>query len=178
MENSSKRASFYLGNLLALLLPCLFFFIQNLVVPVTGDVNVTPYIPIENITIDCGSSTDGRSMDGRAWVGDVDGQFSRIEQNKSSAFALQLQELVEEKLTPNAGAGIEEDVDDETPFRAYAMEDDSGEVFSSIGDHVMNSRSISTFSLTTSDEQSFITSDSDKHSSKAVFSQIRDPQGR
>ncbi|KAL4369575.1 hypothetical protein GQ457_05G005240 [Hibiscus cannabinus] len=93
-------------------------------------------------------------------------------------FALQLQELVEEKPTPNAGASIEEDADEETPFTAYAMEDDSGEVFSSIGDHVMNSRSISTFSLTTSDEQSFITRDSDKHSSKAVFSQIRDPQGR
>ncbi|KAK8606624.1 hypothetical protein V6N13_052391 [Hibiscus sabdariffa] len=93
-------------------------------------------------------------------------------------FALQLQELVEEKLTPNAGAGIKEDADEEIPFTAYAMEDDSGEVFSSIGDHVMNSRSISTFSLTTSDEQSFITKDSDKHSSKAVFSEIRDPRGR
>ncbi|KAE8703889.1 hypothetical protein F3Y22_tig00110462pilonHSYRG00282 [Hibiscus syriacus] len=92
-------------------------------------------------------------------------------------FALQLQELVEEGITPNAGASIEEDVDKETPFTAYAMEDDSGEVFSSIGDHVMNSRSISTFSLT-SDEQSFITRYSDKHSSKAVFSEIRDPQGR
>ncbi|GMI69066.1 FERONIA [Hibiscus trionum] len=93
-------------------------------------------------------------------------------------FALQLQELAEEGITPNAGADIERDIDKETAFTADEMEDDSGEVFSSLGDHVMNSISISTFSLTTSDEQSFITKDSDKNPSKAVFSEIKDPQGR
>ncbi|KAK9013179.1 hypothetical protein V6N11_041198 [Hibiscus sabdariffa] len=93
-------------------------------------------------------------------------------------FALQLQELVEEGITPNAGAGIGGNIDKAAPSPAYEMEDDSGEVFSSIGDHVMNSRSISTFSLTTSDEPSFNTKDSDKNPSKAVFSEIRDPQGR
>ncbi|KAL4376825.1 hypothetical protein GQ457_02G005910 [Hibiscus cannabinus] len=93
-------------------------------------------------------------------------------------FALQLQELVEEGIRPNLGAGIGGDIDNSAPFTANEMEDDSGEVFSSIGDHVMNSRSISTFSLTTSDEPSFITEYSDKNPSKAVFSEIRDPQGR
>ncbi|TYG87691.1 hypothetical protein ES288_A13G236000v1 [Gossypium darwinii] len=93
-------------------------------------------------------------------------------------FALQLQETAEEEgLKPNAIAGIEEDIDEESPIIAYAMEDESGEVFSSIGDHVMNSRSTTSFSLT-SDEQSFIRKGSDKHLSKAVFSEIRDPQGR
>ncbi|KAG8471753.1 hypothetical protein CXB51_036629 [Gossypium anomalum] len=93
-------------------------------------------------------------------------------------FALQLQETAEEEgLKPNAIAGIEEDIDEESPIIAYAMEDKSGEVFSSIGDHVMNSRSTTSFSLT-SDEQSFIRKGSDKHLSKAVFSEIRDPQGR
>ncbi|KAE8685228.1 putative Malectin/receptor-like protein kinase family protein [Hibiscus syriacus] len=91
-------------------------------------------------------------------------------------FALQLQELAEEEEghMANAGAGIVA----ETPFTGYEMEDDSEEVFSSIGDHVMNSKSISTFNLTTSDEQSFMTEDSDKNTTKAVFSEIRDPQGR
>ncbi|KAG4113170.1 hypothetical protein ERO13_D13G206600v2 [Gossypium hirsutum] len=93
-------------------------------------------------------------------------------------FALQLQETAEEEgLKPNAIAGIEKDIDEESPIIAYAMEDESGEVFSSIGDHVMNSRSTTSFSLT-SDEQSFIRKGSDKHLSKTVFSEIRDPQGR
>ncbi|KAK8488888.1 hypothetical protein V6N11_075738 [Hibiscus sabdariffa] len=85
MESRSKRATFNLENLLVPLLPCLFFFVQYLVVPVTGDVQVTPFTPRENITIDCGSSTDGQSLDGRAWVGDVDGKFSPVEQPKKSS---------------------------------------------------------------------------------------------
>ncbi|KAE8701323.1 putative Malectin/receptor-like protein kinase family protein [Hibiscus syriacus] len=95
MENSSKRCNVCLQNLLFLLLPCLFFFIQYHVVPVTGDVHVTPYIPVESITIDCGSSMSGQSLDGRPWVGDVGGQFIPIEQsnnkNKSSAVNLESQ---------------------------------------------------------------------------------------
>ncbi|XVF20596.1 hypothetical protein REPUB_Repub12eG0014100 [Reevesia pubescens] len=95
----------------------------------------------------------------------------------SLEFALQLQESDEEVLKPKAGAGIEVDIDEETPFKNYAMEDDSGEVFSSIGDHVLNSKSTNTFSLT-SDEQSFVSKDSDRLMSKAVFTEIRNPQGR
>ncbi|XWS30900.1 hypothetical protein CRYUN_Cryun23aG0031000 [Craigia yunnanensis] len=96
----------------------------------------------------------------------------------SLEFALQLQESGEGGLNPNAGAGIELDIDEETWFKNYGLEVNSGEVFSSIGDHVLNSKSTSTFSLTTSDEQSFVSKDSDRLMSKAVFSQIRDPQGR
>ncbi|MBA0791165.1 hypothetical protein Gohar_015760, partial [Gossypium harknessii] len=63
---------------------------QYIVVPVTADFNVTPYHPIENIAIDCGSpSTNASSLDSRSWVGDGNGKFSPIEpQNnkyKSSA---------------------------------------------------------------------------------------------
>ncbi|XP_022759143.1 receptor-like protein kinase FERONIA [Durio zibethinus] len=96
----------------------------------------------------------------------------------SLEFALQLQENGEEELKPNGGAGIEEDIDVESPFKNYGLEDDSGEVFSSIGDHVMNSKTTSAFSITTSDEQSFVSKDSDRLLSKAVFSEIRNPQGR
>ncbi|KAE8686100.1 hypothetical protein F3Y22_tig00111085pilonHSYRG00050 [Hibiscus syriacus] len=94
MENSSKT-TFCLQNLLFLLLPCLFFFIQYHVVPVTGDVYATPYIPRENIRIDCGSSTSVPSLDGRLWFGDVGAKFIPIEQpnnkNKSSAVKLESQ---------------------------------------------------------------------------------------
>ncbi|TYG62351.1 hypothetical protein ES288_D07G222900v1 [Gossypium darwinii] len=90
-------------------------------------------------------------------------------------FVLQLQKNAEEEpLKPNASGGIEEDMDE---FKTYEMEDESGEVFSSIGDHVMNSKSTTSFCLT-SDEQSFCIKDSDKYSSKGVFSEIRNPQGR
>ncbi|KAB2075089.1 hypothetical protein ES319_A07G196600v1 [Gossypium barbadense] len=72
--------------------PCLFFFFfsQYLVVPVIADFNVTPYYPIENITIDCGSpSTNALSPDGRSWVGDSNGKFSPIEpqNNKNKSLA-------------------------------------------------------------------------------------------
>ncbi|GMI66227.1 FERONIA [Hibiscus trionum] len=92
-------------------------------------------------------------------------------------FAVQLQESGETKLKPVIefeGDSIETEFDGETPFKAF--EDDSGDVFSSLGDHVLNSKSTSTFSLTTSD--SFLSKDSEKLASKAVFSEIRDPQGR
>ncbi|XVF71261.1 hypothetical protein PTKIN_Ptkin12aG0022600 [Pterospermum kingtungense] len=92
----------------------------------------------------------------------------------SLEFALQLQENGDDGVKPNAGDGIE----DETPFINIGLEGDSGEVFSSIGDHVLNSVSTSTFSLTTSDEHSSVSKDSDRLKSKAVFSEIRNPQGR
>ncbi|KAK9013194.1 hypothetical protein V6N11_041213 [Hibiscus sabdariffa] len=88
MENSSKTSTFCLVNILFHLLPCLFFFIQYLIVAVTGDVQVTPYDPIENITIDCGSSTNAHSLNLRPWTGDAKGRFTPVEQrhnkNKSS----------------------------------------------------------------------------------------------
>ncbi|KAK9039011.1 hypothetical protein V6N11_023851 [Hibiscus sabdariffa] len=87
MENSSKGTTFSLQNLLFLMLHCLFF-IQYLAAPVTGDALVTPYYPVENITIDCGSSTDTQSLDLRSWTGDATGPFTPVEQrhndNKSS----------------------------------------------------------------------------------------------
>ncbi|XVF81704.1 hypothetical protein PTKIN_Ptkin15bG0176800 [Pterospermum kingtungense] len=97
-------------------------------------------------------------------------------------FGLQLQENGEERLKRNDGAGIEIDIDDdETPFRNNGLEDDdSGDVFSSLGDHVLNTKtSTSAFSLTTSsDEQSFASKDSERLLPKVVFSQIGNPQGR
>ncbi|KAK8669516.1 hypothetical protein V6N13_106944 [Hibiscus sabdariffa] len=90
-------------------------------------------------------------------------------------FALQLQESGEAKLKSVIdGASIEADLEGETPFKEF--EDDSGDVFSSLGDHVLNFKSTSTFSLTTTD--TFVSKDSEKLMSKAVFSEIRDPQGR
>ncbi|GMI77055.1 FERONIA [Hibiscus trionum] len=90
-------------------------------------------------------------------------------------FALQLQDSGEAKLKPiTDGDSIEAEFDEETPFKA--LEDDSGDVFSSLGDHVLNSKSTSSFSLTTSD--SFVSKDSERLLSKAVFSEIRNPQGR
>ncbi|XVF71249.1 hypothetical protein PTKIN_Ptkin12aG0021400 [Pterospermum kingtungense] len=96
----------------------------------------------------------------------------------SLEFALQLQESGEERLKLNAGDNIDVDIEEETSVINIGLEGDSGEVFSSIGDHVLNSVSTSTFSLTTSDEHSSVSKDSDRLISKAVFSEIRNPQGR
>ncbi|MBA0700378.1 hypothetical protein Goari_023041 [Gossypium aridum] len=96
-------------------------------------------------------------------------------------FALQLQESGEAKLkSVNGEAATEADIDEEAPFKSqsFELEDDSGDVFSSLGDHVLNSKSTSTFSLTTTDDQSFASKDSDRLLSKAVFSEIRNPEGR
>ncbi|KAK8711876.1 hypothetical protein V6N13_147136 [Hibiscus sabdariffa] len=194
-----------------MLVPCLFFFlIGYLAVPVACDTGVTPYTPIENITIDCGSSNDDHSLDGRTWVGDVNGKFTPLEQpnnnNKSSMTATALtQNSVDEtsreftsginqaqeqqqnsnwyrgsgeaKLKPVMDdASTEADFDEETPFKA--LEDDSGDVFSSLGDHVLNSKNTSSFSLTTTTSDSFVSKDSERLLSKAVFSEIKNPQGR
>ncbi|XVF71254.1 hypothetical protein PTKIN_Ptkin12aG0021900 [Pterospermum kingtungense] len=96
----------------------------------------------------------------------------------SLEFALQLQESGEERLKLNAGDNIDVDIEEETSVINIGLEGDSGEVFSSIGDHVLNSVSTSTFSLTTSGEHSSVSKDSDRLKSKAVFSEIRNPQGR
>ncbi|WRX21420.1 Serine-threonine/tyrosine-protein kinase [Theobroma cacao] len=89
----------------------------------------------------------------------------------SLEFALQLQRNAEGEI--NCGNNqIEVDVEDET----HLLTDDSGEVFSSIGEHVLMSRT--TFSIT-SDEQSITNKDFDEVlRSRAVFSEIRNPQGR
>ncbi|KAH1129347.1 hypothetical protein J1N35_000725 [Gossypium stocksii] len=86
MESPTKTPTFSLQNSFL----CLFFFFsQYLVVPVTADFNVTSYYPTDDITIDCGSSTNAHSLDERSWVGDGNGKFSPIEpennKNKSSA---------------------------------------------------------------------------------------------
>ncbi|KAL4352702.1 hypothetical protein GQ457_06G026940 [Hibiscus cannabinus] len=92
-------------------------------------------------------------------------------------FALQLQESGEVKLKPVMDdASTEADFDEETPFKA--LEDDSGDVFSSLGDHVLNSKNTSSFSLTTTTSDSFVSKDSERLLSKAVFSEIKNPQGR
>ncbi|EOY03740.1 PREDICTED: receptor-like protein kinase FERONIA [Theobroma cacao] len=89
----------------------------------------------------------------------------------SLEFALQLQRNAEGEI--NCGNNqIEVDVEDET----HLLTDASGEVFSSIGEHVLMSRT--TFSIT-SDEQSITNKDFDEVlRSRAVFSEIRNPQGR
>ncbi|KAK8606612.1 hypothetical protein V6N13_052379 [Hibiscus sabdariffa] len=92
MENSIKKP-FCFQNLLFLLFPCLFF-IQCLAIPDTGDVQATPYIPVETISIDCGSSTYAQSADSRSWIGDTEGSLSPIEQhhdNKSSVIGTAIQ---------------------------------------------------------------------------------------
>ncbi|OMO76384.1 hypothetical protein COLO4_25582 [Corchorus olitorius] len=83
---SSKNQISMKQNLFFPLFSGLVIFIEYLVIPVTGDSHLTPFNPIENITINCGSSTNGQARDGRPWTGEGYGKFSPIidQQNKSS----------------------------------------------------------------------------------------------
>ncbi|XWS47479.1 hypothetical protein CRYUN_Cryun14cG0155700 [Craigia yunnanensis] len=78
-------------------------------------------------------------------------------------FAMQLQESAEEEIKLR-GAENEINAEDDTPrFQEYDLVDESGEGFSSFG-------------ITTSDEHSSATKDSEIIISGAVFSEIKNPQ--
>ncbi|KAJ0100560.1 hypothetical protein Patl1_21679 [Pistacia atlantica] len=97
-------------------------------------------------------------------------------------FALQLQETTEkhEKFGDDKEDRKKGEVDDEEiRLMKYESDVDSGSLFSSIGEHVLDSKSASTVTLSTSDDQSFFTKSSgSRHVSGAVFSEIMNPQGR
>ncbi|KAJ0043312.1 hypothetical protein Pint_18991 [Pistacia integerrima] len=97
-------------------------------------------------------------------------------------FALQLQETAEknEKFGDDNQDGRKRGVDyDEIPLMKYESDVDSGFLFSSIGEHVLESKSISSVTPTTSDDQSLTIKSSDSRNvSGAVFSEIMNPQGR
>jgi serine/threonine protein kinase len=45
-----------------------------------------PYTPVDNILLNCGSSGNSTSLDGRTWIGDVDSnKFSPVEQSQNQA---------------------------------------------------------------------------------------------
>ncbi|KAK9013193.1 hypothetical protein V6N11_041212 [Hibiscus sabdariffa] len=90
MASTSKTSVF---NLFFLLFPCLFFFFFFFFFfiqypdPVAGDFLVTPYIPIENIAINCGSLIDSLASNGRPWSADNSSKFSVIHsQTKQPVF--------------------------------------------------------------------------------------------
>ncbi|XP_031268512.1 receptor-like protein kinase FERONIA [Pistacia vera] len=97
-------------------------------------------------------------------------------------FALQLQETTEknEKFGNDNQDGRKDSVDyDKIPLMKYESDVDSGFLFSSIGEHVLESKSISTVTPTTSDDQSLTTKSSDSRNvSGAVFSEVMNPQAR
>ncbi|OMO94358.1 hypothetical protein CCACVL1_06042 [Corchorus capsularis] len=91
--SSSKIQISMKQNLFFPLLSGLVIFIEYLVIPVTGDSHVTPFNPIEIITIDCGSSRNGRAYDARPWTGDGNGKFSPIEKQSKSMLSTAPQPL-------------------------------------------------------------------------------------
>ncbi|XP_044468233.1 receptor-like protein kinase FERONIA [Mangifera indica] len=86
-------------------------------------------------------------------------------------FALQLQETAEKQEKFKGG---EEDITKGEVADEWDIE--SRSLFSSIGEHVLESKSVSTVTLTTSDEQSFIAGS--REVSGGFFSEIMNPQGR
>ncbi|KAG6742996.1 receptor-like protein kinase FERONIA [Populus alba] len=89
-------------------------------------------------------------------------------------FALQLQESAEENVKV---AQTEKDVDMETPLKGSSI-DDSSDLFSTGSELVVNSRILEMATTSSSDGQSFLSNESEKMMSGAVFSEIMNPKGR
>ncbi|KAL3568103.1 hypothetical protein D5086_030754 [Populus alba] len=89
-------------------------------------------------------------------------------------FALQLQESAEENVI---GAQTEKEVDMVTPLKGSSI-DDSSHLFSTGSELVVNSRILEMATTSSSDEQSFLSNESEKMMSGAVFSEIVNPKGR
>ncbi|KAL3568101.1 hypothetical protein D5086_030752 [Populus alba] len=89
-------------------------------------------------------------------------------------FALQLQESAEDSVI---GAQTEKEVDMKTPLKGSSI-DDSSNLFSTGSELVVNSRILEMATTSSSDEQSFLSNESEKMMSGAVFSEIMNPKGR
>ncbi|KAI8534168.1 hypothetical protein RHMOL_Rhmol10G0068100 [Rhododendron molle] len=62
----------------------LLFFLPNF--SLTIAVNFpAPYAPIDNFAINCGSSGNSTTPDGRVWIGDIGSKFSQLQQHKSKS---------------------------------------------------------------------------------------------
>jgi hypothetical protein len=72
------------------LLPCLTplylaFFLYHLASTVAGG-SLSPYTPVDNILLNCGSLGNSTSLDSRTWIGDQDSnKFSPVEQSQNQA---------------------------------------------------------------------------------------------
>ncbi|KAI5559014.1 hypothetical protein BDE02_17G080900 [Populus trichocarpa] len=89
-------------------------------------------------------------------------------------FALQLQESAEEYVKV---AQTEKEVNMETPLKGSSI-DESSDLFSTGSELVVNSRILEMATTSSSDEQSFLSNESEKMMSGAVFSEIMNPKGR
>ncbi|KAH8483641.1 hypothetical protein H0E87_028159 [Populus deltoides] len=89
-------------------------------------------------------------------------------------FALQLQESTEEYVKV---AQTEKEVNMEAPLKGSSI-DDSSDLFSTGSELVVNSRILEMATTSSSDGQSFLSNESEKMMSGAVFSEIMNPKGR
>ncbi|XP_058187729.1 receptor-like protein kinase FERONIA [Rhododendron vialii] len=66
-----------------LVLAPLFFFLPHIL---SITVNIpTPYAPVDNLAINCGSLGNSTTRDGRGWTGDIGSKFSQLLQGKSKS---------------------------------------------------------------------------------------------
>ena len=75
------------------------------------------------------------------------------------------------------GAQTEKEVDMVTPLKGSSI-DDSSDLFSTGSELVVNSRILEMATTSSRDEQSFLSNESEKMMSGAVFSEIMNPKGR
>ena len=94
------------------LLPCLAplylpFLLYHLTNTVAGG-SPSPYTPVDNITLRCGSSSNSIALDGRTWIGDEHSKFFPVEQsqNQASLTAIAVQQSYSNDKVPYANARL------------------------------------------------------------------------
>ncbi|XP_059449315.1 receptor-like protein kinase FERONIA [Corylus avellana] len=94
------------------LLPCLAplylaFLLYHLTSTVAGG-SPSPYTPVDNIVLNCGSSTNSTALDGRTWIGDEHSKFFPVEQsqNQASLTAIAVQQSSSNDKVPYANARL------------------------------------------------------------------------
>ncbi|XP_062106463.1 receptor-like protein kinase FERONIA [Humulus lupulus] len=82
----SRTSNKYLQRLPMGMGMVMIFFFFFYFIEITYEQRPPPYIPVENIIIDCGSSGEHIAQDKRSWNGDIDSKFFPLEgKNKASA---------------------------------------------------------------------------------------------
>nr|POF14847.1 putative receptor-like protein kinase [Quercus suber] len=79
-------------NLCTTVLPCLTFttlYLAFLLLHLSNTLainSLSPYKPVDNIILNCGSSDNSTALDGRTWTGDVNSKFfpQELSQNQAS----------------------------------------------------------------------------------------------
>ncbi|KAM4108265.1 hypothetical protein ACB094_03G032400 [Castanea mollissima] len=94
MGKGNRSNAYYWATLRPCFTPLYIAFLLHRVTSTVGSNSPFPYIPEDIINLDCGSSGNSTSLDGRTWIGDENSIFFPVEhaQNNASLIASAVQQ--------------------------------------------------------------------------------------